>query len=121
MKRFILYLAIMICQLILTEEAQAINYKEKDTTAARLSIEFRRLYIDGDEAKLYAKAQELFDYIKTQPKFDHHLYYSTLLTHPFEEAVTHIPATHIAVDHPDLHTLSRLRAPAPVPSHQGPF
>ena len=65
MKRFILYLAIMICQLILTEEAQAINYKEKDTTAARLSIEFRRLYIDGDEAKLYAKAQELFDYIKT--------------------------------------------------------
>ena len=121
MKRFLLYIAITICQLSMTVETQAADKQVKDTTAARLSIEFRRLYIDGDEAKLYAKAQELFDYIKTQPKFDHHLYYSTLLTHPFEEAVTHIPATHIVVDHPDLHTLSRLRAPAPVPSHQGPF
>ena len=79
MKRFILYIAIMICQTILTVDVQAINYKEKDTTAARLSIEFRRLYIDGDEAKLYAKAQELFDHIKKQPEFDHHLYYSTLI------------------------------------------
>ena len=58
MKRFFLCVAMMICQLLLTAEAQAINYKEKDTTAARLSIEFRRLYIDGDEKKLYAKAQE---------------------------------------------------------------
>ncbi len=79
MKRFFLCIAIMICQLLLTAEAQAINYKEKDTTAARLSIEFRRLYIDGDEDKLYAKAQELFDYIQKQPEFDHHLYYSTLI------------------------------------------
>ena len=52
MKRFFLCVAMMICQLLLTAEAQAINYKEKDTTAARLSIEFRRLYIDGDEKKL---------------------------------------------------------------------
>ena len=79
MKRFFLCVAMMICQLLLTAEAQAINYKEKDTTAARLSIEFRRLYIDGDEKKLYAKAQELLDYIKSQPEFDHHLYYSTLI------------------------------------------
>ena len=79
MKRIILYMTILICQLILTTEAQAVNYKEKDTTANRLSIEFRRLYIDGDEGKLYAKAQELFDYIQKQPKFDHHLYYSTLI------------------------------------------
>ena len=79
MKRFILCITILISQLILTAEAQAINYKEKDTTAARLSIEFRRLYIDGDEAKLYNKAEELFDYIKKQPQFDHHLYYSTLI------------------------------------------
>ena len=70
MKRFFLCVAMMICQLLLTAEAQAINYKEKDTTAARLSIEFRRLYIDGDEKKLYAKAQELLDYIKSQPEFD---------------------------------------------------
>ena len=79
MKRFFLCIAIMICQLLLTAEAQAINYKEKDTTAARLSIEFRRLYIDGDEEKLNAKAQELLDYINKQPEFDHHLYYSTLI------------------------------------------
>ena len=79
MKRFFLCIAIMICQLLLTAEVQAINYKEKDTTAARLSIEFRRLYIDGDEEKLNAKAQELLDYINKQPEFDHHLYYSTLI------------------------------------------
>ena len=79
MKRFFLCIAIMICQLLLTAEVQAINYKEKDTTAARLSIEFRRLYIDGDEKKLNAKAQELLDYINKQPEFDHHLYYSTLI------------------------------------------
>ena len=79
MKRFILCIAIMICQLFTCIEGQAADKQAKDTTAARLSIEFRRLYIDGDEAKLYAKAQELFDYIKTQPKFDHHLYYSTLI------------------------------------------
>ena len=79
MKRIVLCITILISQLILTVEAQAINYKEKDTTAARLSIEFRRLYIDGDEAKLYNKAEELFDYIKKQPQFDHHLYYSTLI------------------------------------------
>ena len=75
----ILCITILISQLILTVEAQAINYKEKDTTATRLSIEFRRLYIDGDETKLYNKAEELFDYIKKQPQFDHHLYYSTLI------------------------------------------
>jgi hypothetical protein len=69
----------MICQLFTCIEGQAADKQAKDTTAARLSIEFRRLYIDGDEAKLYAKAQELFDYIKTQPKFDHHMYYSTLI------------------------------------------
>ena len=79
MKRIILCMTILISQLFLTTEAQAINYKEKDTTAARLSIEFRRLYIDGDEGKLYAKAEELFDYIQKQPEFDHHLYYSTLI------------------------------------------
>ena len=79
MKRIILCVTILIGQLILTAEAQAVNYKEKDTTANRLSIEFRRLYIDGDEGKLYAKAQELFDYIQKQPEFDHHLYYSTLI------------------------------------------
>ena len=79
MKRMILCITILISQLILTVEAQAINYKEKDTTATRLSIEFRRLYIDGDETKLYNKAEELFDYIKKQPQFDHHLYYSTLI------------------------------------------
>ena len=65
----ILCITILISQLILTVEAQAINYKEKDTTATRLSIEFRRLYIDGDETKLYNKAEELFDYIKKQGKF----------------------------------------------------
>ena len=79
MKRFILCIAIMICQIFLTVEVQAVNYKEKDTTAARLSIEFRRLYIDGVETKLYNKAEELFDYIRRQPEFDHHLYYSTLI------------------------------------------
>ena len=79
MKRIILCMTILISQLFLTTEAQAINYKEKDTTAARLSIEFRRLYIDGDEGKLYAKAEELFDYIQKKPEFDHHLYYSTLI------------------------------------------
>ena len=79
MKRIILCITILISQLILTAETQAINYKEKDTTAARLSIEFRRLYIDGDEKKLNAKAQELLDYVKKQPEFDHHLYYSTLI------------------------------------------
>ncbi len=79
MKRIILYITILMSQLILSTEAQAVNYKEKDTTANRLSIEFRRLYIDGDEGKLYAKAQELFDYIQKQPEFDHHLYYSTLI------------------------------------------
>ena len=79
MKRFFLCIAMIICQLLLTAEAQAINYKEKDTTAARLSIEFRRLYIDGDEEKLNAKAQELLDHINKQPEFDHHLYYSTLI------------------------------------------
>ena len=79
MKRFLLYIAITICQLSLTVEAQAADKQAKDTTAARLSIEFRRLYIDGEEAKLYAKAQEVFDHIKKQPEFDHHLYYSTLI------------------------------------------
>ena len=79
MKRFLLYIAITICQLSLTVETQAADKQVKDTTAARLSIEFRRLYIDGDEAKLYAKAQEVFDHIKKQPEFDHHLYYSTLI------------------------------------------
>lgn len=77
MKRFFLYIVMMICQLILTTEVQAVNYK--DTTAARLSIEFRRLYIDGDETKLYNKAEELLEHIKKQPQFDHHLYYSTLI------------------------------------------
>lgn len=79
MKRFILCIAIMICQLFTCIEGQAADKQAKDTTAARLSIEFRRLYIDGDEAKLYAKAQEVFDHIKKQPEFDHHLYYSTLI------------------------------------------
>lgn len=79
MKRVLLFITIILCQIALIIEAQAADKQAKDTTAARLSIEFRRLYIDGDEAKLYAKAQELFDYIKTQPKFDHHLYYSTLI------------------------------------------
>ena len=79
MKRFLLYIAITICQLSLTVEAQAADKQAKDTTAARLSIEFRRLYIDGDEKKLNAKAQELIDHINKQPEFDHHLYYSTLI------------------------------------------
>ena len=79
MKRIFLCITFLICQMILTSEALAVDYKEKDTTAARLSIEFRRLYIDGDETKLYNKAEELFDYIKKQPEFDHHLYYSTLI------------------------------------------
>ena len=79
MKRIILCMTILISQLLLTAEAQAVNYKDKDTTAARLSVEFRRLYIDGNEKKLNAKAQELLDYIKSQPEFDHHLYYSTLI------------------------------------------
>ena len=69
----------IICQVALTAEAQADDKQVKDTTAARLSIEFRRLYIDGDETKLYAKAQEVLDHINKQPEFNHHLYYSTLI------------------------------------------
>ena len=69
----------MLCQIALIAEIQAEDKQAKDTTAARLSIEFRRLYIDGDEKKLNAKAQELLDYINKQPEFDHHLYYSTLI------------------------------------------
>ena len=79
MRRFLFFIVIVICQLFMSAEIQADNKQAKDTTAARLSIEFRRLYIDGDEKKLNAKAQELLDYIKTQPEFDHHLYYSTLI------------------------------------------
>ena len=79
MKRVLLFLTVMLCQIALIAEIQAEDKQAKDTTAARLSIEFRRLYIDGDEKKLNAKAQELLDYIKTQPEFDHHLYYSTLI------------------------------------------
>ena len=79
MKRFLLYIALMICQAVLTAEAQADDKLPKDTTADRLSIEFRRLYIDGDEAKLYAKAQEIYDHINKQPVFNHHLYYTTLI------------------------------------------
>ena len=45
MKRFILCIAIMICQLFTCIEGQAADKQAKDTTAARLSIEFRRLYI----------------------------------------------------------------------------
>ena len=66
-------------RVLLFIEAQAADKQAKDTTAARLSIEFRRLYIDGDEKKLNAKAQELIDHINKQPEFDHHLYYSTLI------------------------------------------
>ena len=79
MKRVLLFLTVMLCQIALIAEIQAEDKQAKDTTAARLSIEFRRLYIDGDEKKLNAKAQELLDYIKKQPEFDHHLYYSTLI------------------------------------------
>ena len=79
MKRVLLFITIIICQLFISAEAQAADKQAKDTTAARLSIEFRRLYIDGNEKKLYAKAQELIDHINTQPEFDHHLYYSTLI------------------------------------------
>jgi signal transduction histidine kinase len=79
MKRFLLFITIMLCQTFLTAEAQTENKQAKDTTAARLSIEFRRLYIDGNEKKLYAKAKELLDHINKQPEFDHHLYYSTLI------------------------------------------
>ena len=42
MKRFILCIAIMICQLFTCIEGQAADKQAKDTTAARLSIEFRR-------------------------------------------------------------------------------
>ena len=79
MKRVLLFLTVMLCQIALIAEIQAEDKQAKDTTAARLSIEFRRLYIDGDEKKLNAKAQELLDYINKQPEFDHHLYYSTLI------------------------------------------
>ena len=79
MKRVLLFITIILCQIALIIEAQAADKQAKDTTAARLSIEFRRLYIDGDEKKLNAKAQELIDHINKQPEFDHHLYYSTLI------------------------------------------
>lgn len=79
MKRVLLFLTVMLCQIALIAEIQAEDKQAKDTTAARLSIEFRRLYIDGDEKKLNAKAQELLDHINKQPEFDHHLYYSTLI------------------------------------------
>jgi len=55
------------------------NTKGRDSISKRLSIEFRRYYIDGDEGKLYSKADELIGYLKRQQEFDYHLYYMTMI------------------------------------------
>ena len=73
------YLTIALLLLLGVMTAAAEQLKGRDTTSHRLSTEFRRYYIDGDEAKLYGKANELIDYLKRQPEFDHHLYYMTLI------------------------------------------
>ena len=70
MKRVLLFLTVMLCQIALIAEIQAEDKQAKDTTAARLSIEFRRLYIDGDEKKLKATAQELLNDITIQQECD---------------------------------------------------
>jgi len=48
-----------------------------DTVARRLSREFNRYYIDGNEKMVYQKADELSRHLKSMPVFDHHLYYAT--------------------------------------------
>ena len=72
-----LYIAVLLLLGALTAGAEQL--KGRDTTSHRLSIEFRRYYIDGDEGKLYGKANELINYLRRQPEFDHHLYYMTLI------------------------------------------
>ena len=74
---FILLLSLIL--LSTTARADEQQLKERDSTAYRMSTEFRRYYIDGDEAGLYEKAEELLDYVRRQPEFNDHLYYSTLI------------------------------------------
>ena len=71
-----LFLAIA---LLTNGSLSAEELKGQDSVSHRMSIEFRRYYIDGDEKKLYDKADELISYLKGQPEFDHHLYYMTLI------------------------------------------
>ena len=65
--------------MLLGTTAWAYDKKLNDTIALRLSKEFRRYYIDGDEEKLYDKANEISKYIKSQPDGNLQLYYSTLI------------------------------------------
>ncbi len=59
-----------------TLSASAVKSNSQDSVTRRLSIEFRHLYINGDEKDFYAKADELFSHLKQQPTFDHNHYYS---------------------------------------------
>ena len=74
------YLITALCLLAASLSASAKEASGgRDSISRQLSIEFRRYYIDGDEEKLYGKANELTEYLRRQPEFDHHLYYMTLI------------------------------------------
>lgn len=65
--------AIILLTIFITLTASAIDIRESDTTAQRLSKEFLRYYIDGNEEQLYTTAEELFAHMKKQPVYDYHL------------------------------------------------
>ena len=79
MKRIVKCLILLLPFVLLGTTAWAYDKKLNDTIALRLSKEFRRYYIDGDEEKLYDKANEISKYIKSQPDGNLQLYYSTLI------------------------------------------
>ena len=75
----ILRLLLLLLIFTTSSSLRADEKKGRDSVSNRLSIEFRRYYIDGDEAKFYGKADELIGYLKQQSEFDYHLYYMTMI------------------------------------------
>ena len=63
--------------------------------------------VDNDDLSVVAVVHLTRERRETHGHERSHL--DPLFTHPLEEMMTHVPATHVIVDHPDLHPLSRLR------------
>lgn len=73
----IILLTITLIATPLTTKAEKQN--TSDSTAHQMLLEFRKAYIDGDEEIFYDRGNKLIEHLKSQKKFDHQLYYMTLI------------------------------------------